>query len=238
MIEVKLEQFLSGKMKNVNKIPKKNIAKLGISVKCNLKNIFFEKNISIQSQIISRQLSSFFGKNSYMNDTGYIRSNVFVGRYCSIGRRVTIGAGDHDMHCVSTSPSLNRNGNEYNELERNVLNTCSKERSIFTIINNDVWIGDGSIIMQGVTIGNGVVIGANSVVTKDIPDYSIVAGAPAKIIKTRFPENVSSKLVKTSWWNLSEELLNSLPTKNVFQFLESIEYYNNYEEYDSYVILE
>ena len=74
-------------------------------------------------------------------------------------------------------------------------------------IGNDVWIGMGSYIMPGVSIGNGVTIGANSVVTKDVPDYAIVAGSPARLIKLKHPEEIIKKLNHIAWWNWEEKLI-------------------------------
>ncbi|GAB3932153.1 hypothetical protein GCM10028827_30120 [Mucilaginibacter myungsuensis] len=71
-------------------------------------------------------------------------------------------------------------------------------------IGNDVWIGSNAIIMDGVTIGNGAVIAANSVVTKDVGDYEIVGGVPAKLIKKRFDENLIMKLNEIEWWDKDE----------------------------------
>lgn len=70
-----------------------------------------------------------------------------------------------------------------------------------TIIGNDVWIGYDALIMPGVRIGDGAVIGARSVVTKDIPPYAVVAGNPAKIIRKRFDDDIVEKLVEIKWWN-------------------------------------
>ena len=67
-------------------------------------------------------------------------------------------------------------------------------------IKNDVWIGVDSVILRGVTIGNGVIIGANSVVNKDIPDFAIAVGSPAKVIKYRFKKNKINKILKSKWW--------------------------------------
>ena len=68
------------------------------------------------------------------------------------------------------------------------------------IIKNDVWIGMNSIILSGVTIGNGAVIAAGSVVTKDIPDYAVAAGNPARVIKYRFTQETIDLLLNTKWW--------------------------------------
>ena len=75
-------------------------------------------------------------------------------------------------------------------------------------IENDVWIGIQSLILDGVTIGDGAVIGARTVVTKDVPPYAIVVGSPARIIKYRFNEEVIQRLLEIKWWNLSDEEIN------------------------------
>ena len=76
-----------------------------------------------------------------------------------------------------------------------------------TNIGNDVWIGCGAIILSGVTIGDGAIIGAGAVVTKDVEPYTIVAGVPAKVLKTRFEKEISDKLIKLKWWELEDEKL-------------------------------
>jgi len=68
-------------------------------------------------------------------------------------------------------------------------------------IGHDTWIGHGVVIMPGVKIGNGAVVGSNSVVTKDVPSYTIAAGSPAKIIRKRFPDDISDAIESTAWWN-------------------------------------
>ena len=73
-------------------------------------------------------------------------------------------------------------------------------------MGNDVWVGAGSIIRQGVKIGDGVVVGANSFVNMDVPPYAVVAGSPAKIIKYRFDESTICKIQNTRFWELPPEL--------------------------------
>jgi acetyltransferase-like isoleucine patch superfamily enzyme len=75
------------------------------------------------------------------------------------------------------------------------------------IIKNDVWIGANSVIMPGVTIGNGAIVGAGAVVTKNVPDYAIVAGIPATIIKYRFSEETVKKLLDLKWWDLDPAII-------------------------------
>jgi serine acetyltransferase len=74
-----------------------------------------------------------------------------------------------------------------------------------TIIGSDVWIGEKSLIKQGVSIGNGAVIGMGSVVTRDVQPYSIVAGVPAKEIRKRFEESIIQRLQKSEWWSLEDK---------------------------------
>ena len=74
-------------------------------------------------------------------------------------------------------------------------------------IGNDVWIGHGAVILPGVSIGTGAVIGANAVVTKDVPPYMIVAGVPAKILRPRFDEKTVERLLQSAWWDWSVELI-------------------------------
>jgi acetyltransferase-like isoleucine patch superfamily enzyme len=72
------------------------------------------------------------------------------------------------------------------------------------VIGNDVWIGTGAIILRGLSVGDGAVIGAGAVVTKDVPPYAIVAGNPARVIKYRFEEAVIKRIQASKWWEMSD----------------------------------
>lgn len=179
---------------------------------------FFEKEVSLDSTFLGNgQL--FVGAYTYINNGGYIRGDTFIGRYCSIGRRVTIGAGMHSISGLSSSPHLRgSNARPYSDDEKLKFKNVNKRGA--TYIGNDVWIGDGVVILPGVTIGNGCVIGANAVVTKDIPDYAVAAGVPAKIISYRFDNDTIGALVTSEWWEMDKSYLNSMPLSNVYHFLE------------------
>jgi len=189
-----------------------------------LSNCIFERNISWQSGVISKSNTKvFLGANSYMNDGGYIREFVFVGRYCSIGRRVTIGAGIHQTSGLSTSPYLSSVG-RYTEIQRKAAGLPPiSYKSKYTILENDVWVGDGAIIATGVRVSTGAVIGANSVVTRDVGPYMVVAGAPAKPLRCRFSQEVVERLLHSSYWDYPTASLQSLPCGNIFEFLEAFE---------------
>jgi virginiamycin A acetyltransferase len=223
-ISEKLSLFRSEKALDATELSLNAVSEYGIAERyaANLINCYFEQNVLVGSPVTGSSRNTFIGAYSYMNSGGYIRENVFIGRYCSIGRRVTIGAGMHAIHGLSSSP-LVRNGTarlySTDEVERLAI---AKARSGFTILNNDIWVGDGVIVMPGITIGTGAVIGANSVVTKDVPPYAVVGGCPAKIIKYRFPDDVVCELLAIEWWNLSPEQLQLLPTGNVFQFIDEV----------------
>ncbi|PTE24806.1 acetyltransferase [Staphylococcus equorum] len=133
---------------------------------------------------------SYIGYNSHLN-------NVRIGNYCSISSDVKIGLGTHPIHLFSTSPVFYSDNNPFN---LKINKTHYNDNPKLTIIKNDVWIGSNVIIMDGVKVGNGAIIAAGSVVTKDISNYEIVGGVPAKLINKRFDEDTIKKLNASKWW--------------------------------------
>lgn len=124
-------------------------------------------------------------------------NKIKIGRFCSIASGVVMQEYYHKYNRI-TSYYINQN--IFNELVKNDI--FSKGN---IIIEDDVWIGSNSIILSGVTIGRGSIIGAGSVVTKDIPKYSIVGGNPAKVIRRRFSQETIETLEKLKWWEWDVE---------------------------------
>ena len=176
---------------------KGNILKTALMV---LRKILFLKR-----KVFYKLRSNSFGVGSYVADHVVLRKSkigayshvgpycnfncVIIGNYCSIAPGVCIGGEEHAFWNVSTSDRLTDEG-------------ITEEK---TIIGYDVWIGAQCYIKQGIKIGNGVVVGSNSFVNKDIPDYAIVVGSPAKLIRYRFDENIINEIKNTHYWELKPQ---------------------------------
>jgi len=150
----------------------------------------------------SQVVSSEFGQHSYC---GYdcVLLNTSVGSFCSISDNVVVGGSNHPVHFVSTSPVFLSHRDsvkakfskfKYLDLPR-------------TMIGNDVWLGHSARVRAGVEIGHGAVVAMGSVVTKDVPPYSVVGGNPARVLRMRFSEEIIEGLLATEWWSLSGDEL-------------------------------
>ena len=123
-------------------------------------------------------------------------ARVHIGKFCSIAEGVTILlGGNHRTDWISTYPFNVLLPGEYGSIKGHP----ATKGDVW--IGNDVWIGRGSLILSGVHIGDGAVIGANSVVSKDVPDYAVVAGNPAEIKKSRFDFYELITLKEIKWWD-------------------------------------
>jgi acetyltransferase-like isoleucine patch superfamily enzyme len=145
--------------------------------------------------------NSNIGSYSYVTrNTSIVHANI--GAFCSISNNVRIGMGQHKVNSISTSPIFYSKNNALG-ISWGVRNEFEEFQRVN--VGSDVWIGTGVMIMSGVSIGHGAIIGAGAIVTKDIPNYAIVVGIPAKIIKYRFDEKHIKSLIDSEWWNWSEK---------------------------------
>jgi acetyltransferase-like isoleucine patch superfamily enzyme len=178
-----------------------------------------KNGVSVSGQVKGLQNVDFEGNNAVLDASNFngcikvgyattfsthnlIHGDIEIGKYCQFGPYASINTYNHPKNHITTYINkrlLNGSMSKYK--------TCDK-----TIIGNDVWIGKNAIILGGLTIGNGVVIAAGSVVTKDVKDYQIIAGIPAKVIKPRFSDAVINELLELQWWNKSETEIEEIKT--------------------------
>lgn len=133
-------------------------------------------------------------------------NNCHVGAFTSIASNVKVGGARHPMEYVSMSPVfLSHRDSVKKKLAKHDYKYVPR-----TIIGNDVWIGEGCYIKSGVTVGDGAVIGMGSIVTKDVPAYSIYCGNPGRVVKMRFEQGIIDAFLEVKWWDLSDEQLEKL----------------------------
>jgi acetyltransferase-like isoleucine patch superfamily enzyme len=171
--------------------------------------------------VIGDQVS--LGRFTYVSERSNIISSTEVGRFCSIAHEVIIGAREHPIDWVTTHPIV-FGTLPFDFVEENLLFSKTPWDAQKKItIGHDVWIGCRAFIKNGVTIGNGAVIAAGAVVVEDVPPYAVVGGVPAHIIKYRFSSEIIDRLLKSCWWEMSLDDLNTANLSNVDKFLEWVE---------------
>lgn len=158
-------------------------------------NIFIYSNCYLSK--VSMGSFSYVAANSRL-------SSVKLGSFCSIGSDIICGIGEHPTDFLSTNPvfysTLKQCGVAFSD--KDYFKECKE-----VYIGNDVWIGARVFIRNGVKIGDGAIIAAGAVVTKDVPDYAIFGGVPAKLIRFRFSSETISELLSIKWWSWSEQKL-------------------------------
>ena len=161
-----------------------------------------------QRVILERDI--FFDAASSLGDYSYINQyssveNAAIGKFCSIARGVMIGPADHDYSKLSTHPFWHQPFYGF-AVGASHGDGAAAPR---TCIGDDVWIGCNAVIRRGVTVQRGAVIGAGSVVTRDIGPYEIWAGVPARKIKQRFDDATIELLMAADWCSLDKETINA-----------------------------
>lgn len=180
-------------------------------------SIFGNYNVVFDDVLID---SCTFGDHTYIQKKASL-FNVDIGKYCSIASGVSIGPGLHNIEGISTHPVF--------YLKNTPLAKTYCENDLFisskrTSIGHDVWIGEKAVILDGLTIGTGAIIAAGAVVTKNVPPYAIYGGVPAKLIRYRFAEDISYKLLNSCWWNNEENEIEEMHKlfNSVESFLDKI----------------
>jgi len=141
-----------------------------------------------------------FVQKCVLHHYDFIGDRLVIGRFCALaeGTRFIMNGANHAMSGFSTYPfNIFGHGWEAGFEEE----TWRREVRGDTVVGSDVWIGMEAVIMPGIRIGHGAVIGAKSVVTHDVPDFAIVAGNPAKVVKMRFDAATVERLLDIAWWD-------------------------------------
>lgn len=145
----------------------------------------------------------------------YGRDRLIIGKFCAIATHVKfmMNGANHKLDGISTYP-FPIFGHGWEAALEKVIDLPSRGD---TVIGNDVWIGYDSLIMPGVTVGDGAVIAARSVVVKDVPPYTIVGGNPAQCLKQRFSDAAIAQLLEIRWWDWTIDKI----TRNIHLIMES-----------------
>ena len=174
---------------------------VGIGRYCRVYNSRIDRNVQIGDSctLMECQVGSYTatGRRCAM-------ARVTIGRFCSIAPEFTAGHGEHPTDWLSVSPVF------YST--RKQCGVSFSEKDYFAemrpvAIGNDVWIGARVFVRDGVSIGTGAIVAAGAVVTRDVPEYAIVGGVPAKLIRYRFPREEIETLLHLKWWDWSDAVL-------------------------------
>ena len=180
------------------------------------RNCIFGHNVTIDSHshfegsnVLSENvtfLNSSIGYASYVGERSFIK-NASIGRFTCIATDVITVAGNHPVgQFVSVHPAFYSTAKQsgFTFVKENKFpdfKYIDPQKKLSVKIGNDVWIGTRATILEGIEIGDGAVVAAGALVTKNVPPYAVVGGIPAKVIKYRFEEEVIKKLTAFRWWN-------------------------------------
>lgn len=193
---------------------------------------------------VADRKSTFDGRNYICNGTEIVNAHfgyasgvgincflkdIDIGKYCCFAGEIMTVVGRHpSSDYVSIHPAFYSTTQQWgftyvNEDKFDVNHRLDKERQISFRIGNDVWVGERVQFLEGVTVGDGAIIAAGAVVTKDVPPYAIVGGVPAKVIRYRFSQEQIEKLFEIKWWDWEEEKIRRYAEKfnNVDTLLNS-----------------
>jgi acetyltransferase-like isoleucine patch superfamily enzyme len=164
------------------------------------------------------------GRYAFVNVGCAIYPHSRLGRYCSLGRWAEVGAANHPTSWVSTHLfQVTANTFSRDEAYASLSRMQGARLHPPTAIGNDCWVGAKAVIRAGVTVGDGAVIGAGAVVTRDVPPYAIVVGAPARILRFRFDEDTIRRFILLQWWDDPIETMSGIPFDDVRRALDLLE---------------
>lgn len=171
-----------------------------------IRHVTFEENIKVYNNTLL--YNSNIGRHTYIQRNCTIL-NTSIGRYCSIAESVKMGLGKHPVsEYISTHPfCYGKNSIHWLSKSCPPPDSHTFEETKRIMIGHDVCLGANTVILDGVTVGNGAIIGAGPVVTKNIPPYAVAAGVPCKVLYYRFNDDTRNKLEKMKWWEKDYEEL-------------------------------
>jgi acetyltransferase-like isoleucine patch superfamily enzyme len=179
--------------------------------------LYLNKNSQVGPDVVA---GKYFG----MNESCFI-ARATIGAFCAIGARTAINPFNHpadwlSIHEFQYHPRSFDWVAEYNDFKR-----LERTPDMFSpvTIGNDVWTGHNVNVMAGVNIGDGAIIAAGSVVTKDVPPFAIVAGVPATLKRFRFSDKIVARLLRVKWWDMELADLSGLPFRDIERCLDTIE---------------
>lgn len=164
---------------------------------CDIVEVEFGRFVEIGKG--SRVAFSSFGDYSYCDRYADI-ANTTIGKFANIASFTRIGPTDHPMDQPSLHHFLYRSADYWDDAAVDA-DFFAHRKSRRAYIGHDTWIGHGAVIRPEVTIGDGAVVAAGAVVTKDVAPYTIVAGVPAKPLRTRFAPDIAERLIALAWWD-------------------------------------
>jgi acetyltransferase-like isoleucine patch superfamily enzyme len=167
---------------------------------------------------------SYLGEYSYVSQQSIV-NKTNLGKFCSVANGCYIGLWEHNTEVSTHSFYLYEHSGHfvkgYKSYDKDELETS---------IGNDVWIGANAVIIKGINIGDGAIVGASSVVTKDVPPFSIVVGNPARVIKYRYTQKEIDWLLRIKWWDFDRTKIQQLVNENAFASFESFKRLLNYKD--------
>ncbi len=187
--------------------PNENIKQI-----CFIKNIIKNPNIQVGDYTYYDNADGAEDFESHVtHHYDFIGDRLIIGKFCALAKGIefVMNGANHRMNAITTYP-FNIMGNGWEKVTPSLAELPLKGD---TVVGNDVWIGQNVTVMPGIHIGDGAIIAANSIVSKNVPAYHVVGGNPAKVIRKRFADDLIHHLLEIKWWDwTAEKIFNNLET--------------------------